>query len=144
MENIYIRKTHWLAQGLRKIKLRQQQVSSTEKGKGLPLVVYFLLPLGNFLSYYLLTLLKGYYQESKCEKTSASPMSHNGLLSRDCNMRGLGLIPGLGRSPGEGKGYPLQYSGLENATDSSPWVVKSFFVQFFCVFFPTLNIFCFR
>ena len=29
----------------------------------------------------------------------------------------LGLIPGLGRSPGEGKGYPLQYSGLENSTD---------------------------
>ena len=26
-----------------------------------------------------------------------------------------GSIPGLGRSPGEGKGYPLQYSGLENA-----------------------------
>ena len=30
----------------------------------------------------------------------------------------LGLIPGLGRSPGEGKGYPLQYSGLENSRDS--------------------------
>ena len=30
---------------------------------------------------------------------------------------GLGLIPGLGRSPGERKGYPLQYSGLENSTD---------------------------
>ena len=30
----------------------------------------------------------------------------------------LGLIPGLGRSPGEGKGYPLQDSGLENTTDS--------------------------
>ena len=29
----------------------------------------------------------------------------------------LGLIPGLGRSPGEGKGYPLQYSGLENSMD---------------------------
>ena len=29
----------------------------------------------------------------------------------------LGLIPGLGRSPGEGKGYPLQYSGLENPMD---------------------------
>ena len=27
------------------------------------------------------------------------------------------LIPGLGRSPGEGKGYPLQYSGLENPMD---------------------------
>ena len=34
-----------------------------------------------------------------------------------CNARDLGLIPGLGRSPGEGKGYPLQYSGLENAMD---------------------------
>ena len=29
----------------------------------------------------------------------------------------LGLIPGLGRFPGEGKGYPLQCSGLENSTD---------------------------
>ena len=28
-----------------------------------------------------------------------------------------GLIPGLGRSPGEGKSYPLQYSGLENSMD---------------------------
>ena len=32
-----------------------------------------------------------------------------------CNMGDLGSIPGLGRSPGEGKGYPLQYSGLENS-----------------------------
>ena len=37
-----------------------------------------------------------------------------------CNAGDLGLIPGLGRSPGEGKGYPLQYSGLENSMDS-PW-----------------------
>ena len=35
------------------------------------------------------------------------------------NAGGLGLIPGLGRSPGEGKGYPLQYSGLENSMDST-------------------------
>ena len=34
-----------------------------------------------------------------------------------CNAGGLGLIPGLGRSPGEGKGYPLQYFGLENSLD---------------------------
>ena len=34
-----------------------------------------------------------------------------------CNVRDLGSIPGLGRSPGEGKGYPLQYSGLENSID---------------------------
>ena len=34
-----------------------------------------------------------------------------------CNVEDLGSIPGLGRSPGEGKGYPLQYSGLENSID---------------------------
>ena len=34
-----------------------------------------------------------------------------------CNVGDLGLVPGLGRSPGEGKGYPLQYSGLENFMD---------------------------
>ena len=34
-----------------------------------------------------------------------------------CNVGDLGLIPGLGISPGEGKGYPLQYSGLENSID---------------------------
>ena len=34
-----------------------------------------------------------------------------------CNAGDLGLIPGLGRSPGEGRGYPLLYSGLENSMD---------------------------
>ena len=34
-----------------------------------------------------------------------------------CNAGDLGSIPGLGRSPREGKGYPLQYSGLENSMD---------------------------
>ena len=33
------------------------------------------------------------------------------------NEGNLGLIPGLGRSPEEGKGYPLQYPGLENSMD---------------------------
>ena len=36
------------------------------------------------------------------------------------------MIPGLGRSPGEGKGYPLQFSGLENSIDCTvPGVAKS-------------------
>ena len=35
-----------------------------------------------------------------------------------CNAGDLGLIPGLGRSPAEEKGYPLQYSGLENSMGS--------------------------
>ena len=34
-----------------------------------------------------------------------------------CNVGDLGLIPGLGRSPGEGNSYPLQYSGLKNSMD---------------------------
>ena len=34
-----------------------------------------------------------------------------------CNVEDLGSIPGLGRSPGEGKGYPFQYSGLEKSMD---------------------------
>ena len=34
-----------------------------------------------------------------------------------CNAGDVGSIPGLGRSPGEEKGYPLQYSGMENSTD---------------------------
>ena len=34
-----------------------------------------------------------------------------------CNVGDLGSIPELGRSPGEGKGYPLKYSGLENSMD---------------------------
>ena len=35
-----------------------------------------------------------------------------------CNVGDLGSIPGLARSPGEGSGYPLEYSGLENSMDS--------------------------
>ena len=38
-----------------------------------------------------------------------------------CNARDPGLIPGLGRSPGEGNGYPLQYSCLENSMDRRAW-----------------------
>jgi len=34
-----------------------------------------------------------------------------------CNAGDLGSIPGLGRYPGEGNSYPLQYSGLENSMD---------------------------
>ena len=38
-----------------------------------------------------------------------------------CNVGDLGSIPGLGRSPGKGKGYPLQYSSLENSMDRGAW-----------------------
>ena len=38
-----------------------------------------------------------------------------------CNMGDPGSIPGSGRSPGEGNGYPLQHSCLENSMDSGTW-----------------------
>ena len=47
-----------------------------------------------------------------------------------CNVGDLGMIPGLGRSPGEGNRYPFQYSALENPNGQrslvgySPWGCK--------------------
>ena len=38
-----------------------------------------------------------------------------------CNVGDLGLIPGLGRSPGEGNGNPFQHSCLENPMDRGAW-----------------------
>src|SRR5574337_1232627 len=48
------------------------------------------------------------------------PGSSNGKESA-CNAGGWGSIPRSGRSPGEGKGYPLQYSCLENSMDRGAW-----------------------
>ena len=48
--------------------------------------------------------------------TEGFPCSLSGKESA-FNARDLGSIPGLGRSSGEKKGYPLQYSGLENSMD---------------------------
>ena len=42
-----------------------------------------------------------------------------------CSAEGLGSIPGLGRSPGGGNGYPLQYFDLENSMDYGPWGATS-------------------
>ena len=42
-----------------------------------------------------------------------------------CNAGDLGSIPGLGRSPGEGNGNPLQYSCLENPMDGGAWRASS-------------------
>ena len=47
---------------------------------------------------------------------SGFPNSSPGKEST-CNAGDLGSIPGLGRSSGEGNGYPLQYSGMENSMD---------------------------
>ena len=69
------------------------------------------------------TLVRFLGQEDPLEKGQAT---HSSILElpcgsvgkeSTCNAGDLGLIPGLGRSPGEGKGYPLQHSGLENHMD---------------------------
>ena len=69
------------------------------------------------------TLVQFLGQEDPLEKGQATYSSILGLpygsagKEFTCNAADLGLIPGLGRSSGEGKGYPLQYSGLENSVD---------------------------
>ena len=59
-----------------------------------------------------------------CAKEPSGQMQHLkgfpcGSVGKEsaCHVGDLGSIPGLGRSPGQGKGYPLQYSGLENSMD---------------------------
>ena len=48
------------------------------------------------------------------------PSSSDGKESA-CNVGDLGTIPGLGRSPGEGLGYPPHYSFLKNSVDRGTW-----------------------
>ena len=50
------------------------------------------------------------------------PGSSDGKESA-CNIGDLGWICGLGRPPGEGNGYPLQYSCLQNSMDKGAWQV---------------------
>ena len=45
------------------------------------------------------------------------------------DLRGMGSVPGSGRSPGEGNGYPLQYSCLENPMDKEPGRLQSIRLQ---------------
>ena len=52
----------------------------------------------------------------KCKDKKGFPGGSHGKASA-CNAGDLGLIPGLGRSPGEGNGNPLQHSCLENPMD---------------------------
>ena len=53
--------------------------------------------------------------------TSQGALVVKSLAARARDIRDMGLIPGLGRSPGEGNGYPLQHSCLENSMDRGTW-----------------------
>ena len=65
---------------------------------------------------YMLCSLKNRLFFNSCFKVLGFP-GGSGSKESACNEGDLGLIPALGRPPGEGKGYPLQYSGLENSMD---------------------------
>ena len=56
-----------------------------------------------------------------------------------CNAGNLGLIPGLGRCPGEGKGYPLQHSGLQNSIYGY-WLLGDFLMSSFLVVFGLCDV----
>ena len=66
-------------------------------------------------------------EREKVELVTDFPFLHSSVGKESaCNVEDLGLIPGLGRSSGEEKGYPLQYSVLENSMDCIVlWVAKS-------------------
>ena len=59
-------------------------------------------------------------REDPLEKGTATHSSILGLPWSTCNAGDPGSIPGLGKSPGEGNGNPLQYSFLENSMDKEP------------------------
>ena len=58
-----------------------------------------------------------YYSENPGPLRAKSTLPGPAGKEYSCNTGDLGWIPGLGISPGEGKGYPLQYSVLENPMD---------------------------
>ena len=57
------------------------------------------------------------WQEMKAGRGHLAFPGGSAAKESTCNAGDLDSIPGLGRSPGAGKGYPLQYSGLENSID---------------------------
>ena len=63
----------------------------------------------------------GGYNPQACKKSDTTERLHIHITditgASSCNAGDLGSIPGLGRSPGEGNGNPLQYSGLKNSMD---------------------------
>ena len=63
---------------------------------------------------------QGNFRKTSTSASLGFPGGSEGKASA-CNARDLGSIPGLGRSPGEGNGNPLQYSCLENPCGQRSW-----------------------
>ena len=65
----------------------------------------------------MVPIYKGILLSHKKNTFESVLMSGSAGKESTCNAGDLGLIPGLGRSPGEGNGYPLQYSDLESSME---------------------------
>ena len=75
-------------------------------------------------SCYLLTYLVLHPESLVCQFGSGLGFPDSSVGKEPtCNAGDLGSIPVSGRSPGEGNGYPLQYSCLENSMDRRAWLV---------------------
>ena len=77
-------------------------------------------PTVSLISHDRKVVLKILHAKLQCYANQEFPGFPGGSEDKasDCNAGDLGSIPGLGRSPGEGNGNPLQYSGLENSMES--------------------------
>ena len=67
-----------------------------------------------------------YVYTPKCPKLKTEEAFSGGSNTKEsaCKVGDLGSIPGLGRSPGEGNGYPLQDFFLENSMDRRAWQAR--------------------
>ena len=88
-------------------------------------IVWYSHFIQNFPEFTVIHTVKGFGIVNKAEidvflELFCFPGGSDGKVSA-CNVGDPGLIPGLGRSPGEGNGNPLQYPCLENPMDGGVW-----------------------
>ena len=77
--------------------------------------------IDDFTFFFFLTLLFDYMSSLDTSGASQVALVVKNLLANTADSRDMNLIPGSGRSPGEGNGYLLQYSRLENPMDRGVW-----------------------
>ena len=95
---------------------------NTKKNVYLNIHIYMYLNIHIYVSEYTFIYIYMNIHIYVCMYTWASLVAQLGKESA-CSVGDFGLIPGLGRSPEEGNGYPLQYSDLENSMDHTHTVL---------------------